>query len=148
LPTFPEPLHKILSPAWKEKQGIRENRVVRVGAVVPYFGQPQQKLEPTSLFIRKNDRHHRVLIQDIQYICAAGSYLEIVTKSETFSLSQNLSQFERRNIIASLVRVHRSYIVNLAWVGSFDARHIYIGDKIIPIGAGYREKLLRGLQCI
>lgn len=73
-------------------------------------------MESSVLFIRKNERHQRIKVQDIQYIHAAGSYLEIVTPQEKFSVSQNLSQFIRKNSIAALVRVHRSYIVNLAWV--------------------------------
>ena len=45
------------------------------------------------LFIRKNDRHQRIRIQDIMYISAAGSYLIITTATEDLSLAQNLSQF-------------------------------------------------------
>jgi two-component system, response regulator PdtaR len=105
-------------------------------------------LEPTVLFVRKNNRYQRIRIPDIQYICAAGSYLEIVTKDRKFSLSQNLSQFVRNNSIPTLMRIHRSYIVNLVWVDSFDSGHVYIEDNIIPIGPGYKEKFLKGLKVL
>lgn len=105
-------------------------------------------MESSVLFIRKNERHQRIKVQDIQYIHAAGSYLEIVTPREKFSVSQNLSQFARKNPIALLVRVHRSYIVNLAWVDSFDNAYVYFGQLQIPIGSTYREKFMERIRCI
>jgi DNA-binding LytR/AlgR family response regulator len=105
-------------------------------------------MESSVLFIRKNERHQRIRIDDIQYILAAGSYLQIVTKREKFSVSQNLSQFARKNSIATLVRVHRSYIVNLAWVDSFDNAYVYFGQLKIPIGSVYREKFMERIRCL
>jgi DNA-binding LytR/AlgR family response regulator len=100
------------------------------------------------LFIRKDNVHQKIRVEDIQYICAAGSYLEIVTAKGKFSIAQNLSQFTKRNPIPTLVRVHRSYIINLAWVDSFDHGHVYAGQHEIPIGDTYREKFMEGIRCI
>ena len=99
------------------------------------------------LFIRKNDRHQRIRVQDIMYISAAGSYLIIKTATEELSLAQNLSQFVRKNPIASLIRVHRSYIVNIDCVDSFDHDFVYIGEQKIPLGDSYREKFMNGVNC-
>jgi DNA-binding LytR/AlgR family response regulator len=73
------------------------------------------------------------------------SYLEIVTPNENFSVSQNLSQFIRKNPISSLVRVHRSYIVNLERVDSFDNEFIYAWQHQIPIGEKFREQFMEGI---
>jgi DNA-binding LytR/AlgR family response regulator len=105
-------------------------------------------MTPSVLFIRKDERHRKIRVQDIQYISAEGSYLEIVTLDEKFSLSQNLSQFIRKNPISSLVRVHRSYIVNLESVDSFDHEYIYAGEHRIPIGEKFREQFMEGIRCI
>ena len=104
-------------------------------------------MAPYTLFILKDERHHKIRVQDIQYISAAGSYLEIVTMDEKFSVSQNLSQFTRKNPIPSLVRVHRSYIVNLESVDSFDNEYIYAGPHQIPIGEKFREQFMEGIRC-
>lgn len=102
----------------------------------------------SSVFIRKNDRHLRLLIQDIQYIEAAGSYLLLVTSKEQFSLSQNLSHFMRKNAIPELVRIHRSYVVNIGKVDSFDNTYAYIGDKRLPIGATYKDDFMKSVHCV
>src|SRR5882672_7334428 len=106
------------------------------------------QITPTSvLFILKDKLYQKISVRDIQYINAAGSYLEIVTLRERYFVSQNLSQFTRKNFISSLVRVHRSYIVNMDLVDTFNHDHIYIGPHQIPIGTVYRERFMEGIRC-
>src|SRR5689334_6138394 len=91
-------------------------------------------------FVRKNARHRKIEVKDIRYIEADGSYLVIVTEKERFSLSQNLTQFLRKHPLPALVRIHRSYIVNVDLVDSFDYDFVYLkGDKV-PIGESFRDK--------
>ena len=104
-------------------------------------------LHPSALFILKDNRYQKIRVRDIQYISAAGSYLEIVTPHEKYFVSQNLSQFSRRNPISSLIRVHRSYMVNMDWVESFDHDHLFAGSHQIPIGATYRQRFMAGIRC-
>lgn len=98
------------------------------------------------LFIRKNDRYVKVKIEEIQFIEAAGSYLKLVTSQEEFSLSQNLSQFERRNTLPGMFRIHRSFIVNFELIDSFDNSFVYMGHYKIPIGAKFKEKFFNTIQ--
>lgn len=100
------------------------------------------------LFVRKNGRFVKIQIDDIQYAEAAGSYLKLVTKNEEFPLSQNLSQFIRKNPHTKLLRVHRSYLVNPNRIDSFDQSHIFIGSHELPIGASYRSQFLKTIHCI
>lgn len=98
------------------------------------------------LFVRRNDRHVKIKINDIQFIEADGSYLKIITKSDQFSLALNLSQFERKNLMRSLIRIHRSYIVNFDLIDSFDNNYVYIGEASIPIGLTYRNKFMKSVN--
>lgn len=102
---------------------------------------------PTVLFIRNSDRHQKIRVCDILYIKAEGSYLKILTSNDHFSLAQNLSQFIRKNTILSLMRVHRSYIVNLDCIDSFDHEYIYVGQHQIPIGGKFREQFMVRIRC-
>jgi len=99
-------------------------------------------------FIRKNDRYVKIKIEEIQFIEAAGSYLKLVTFQEEFSLSLNLSQFERRNTLPGLVRIHRSFIVNCECIDSFDSAFVYIHRYKVPIGAKFRERFLKAIRCV
>lgn len=98
------------------------------------------------LFIKKESKYRKVPVQNILYLNAAGSYLNIITINEEFSLAQNLSQFIRKNEIPSLVRVHRSYLVNVQHIDSFDQTYVYIGTHQIPIGDSYRQEFMEGIR--
>lgn len=101
-----------------------------------------------AVFARIDKRHLKIQLDSILYLEAAGSYLKLVTLKEEFSLSQNLSQFIRRNDIPVLVRIHRSYIINLNKVDSFDNESVYIRKNKIPISNSYREEFLSRVHCL
>lgn len=100
------------------------------------------------IYVRRNDKHLKVSFDEILFLEASGSYLKLVTSKGEFSISQNLSQFMRKNPIPTLVRVHRSYVVNLKYVESFDSRFIYVGLIKIPIGNTHRNKLMSQIHCV
>lgn len=100
------------------------------------------------LFIRKDNRYLKVPVQDILYLHAAGSYSYLVTTTGKFSLSLNLSQFIRKNKVTVLLRVHRSYLVNVQHIDSFDQSYVYLGSTQIPIGEKYRHALKNGIKLI
>jgi len=107
----------------------------------------EQASSPSVLFVRKKERYQKIRVQDILYICTDGSCLEIITTEERFSVLQDLPSFVRQNPISALVQVHCSYIVNLAWVDSFDRGHIYVEHHQIPLGNEYRQKFIESIRC-
>ncbi|MBN2812459.1 MAG: LytTR family transcriptional regulator, partial [Bacteroidales bacterium] len=46
------------------------------------------------------------------------------------------------------IRVHKSWVVNLARVESVERNRIKIGDRLIPIGETYRDAFLRRIGLI
>lgn len=100
------------------------------------------------VFIRINRKHLKIAIDDILYLKAAGSYLRLITLKDKYSLSQNLSQFMRKNNMPAMIRVHRSYVVNISKVHSFDKKNAYIGKRKIPIGGNFKEKFMSQIHCL
>ncbi|MFZ1809359.1 MAG: LytTR family DNA-binding domain-containing protein [Cyclobacteriaceae bacterium] len=101
-----------------------------------------------AVYIKIDNRHLKIPLDSILYLEAAGSYLKMITLKEEFSLSQNLSQFIRRNEIPVLIRIHRSYIINLNKIDSFDKESVYIRKNKIPISSSYREEFLSRIHCL
>lgn len=100
------------------------------------------------VYVRSKDKYLRTSVKDILYLEAAGSYLKLVTEHMEYSLSQNLSQFLRKNPIPELQRVHRSFVVNLHKVDSFDTQFLYIGKYKIPIGNNHRSDFMAKIHCL
>ena len=67
-----------------------------------------------------NGRFKKVRCEDILFAEASGSYTNIQTPEQRFTVAQNLSQFERKADLLNLIRIHRSYVVNINKVDSFE----------------------------
>lgn len=106
------------------------------------------RMASNILFIKDNSRYVRVAVQDVLFLNAAGSYSHLVTSTGEFSLSQNLRQFKRKNHLPNLIRVHRSFLVNIHQIDSFDHAFVYLGTHKIPIGESYRQALMEEIRCI
>ena len=101
-----------------------------------------------SIFLRKNGEYEKVLIGDILWIKASGASLEIVSKSGSkYVLSLNLSQFLAGYPHPDLVRVQRSYIVNVEHIQKVRGRQLIIDGMAIPYSDAYVSDIDK-LLCI
>lgn len=100
------------------------------------------------LFIRTNGKYKKVCCEDMLFIEAAGSYVHIQTKNERFTLSQNLSHFQKSTPLPNLARIHRSYMVNIDRVDSFEESFVYIKDHKLPLSENYRAEFLSKVRCL
>ncbi len=101
-----------------------------------------------SVYVKCNDQHIRVPTDEILFLEAAGSYLKLVTPKGEYFLAQNLSQFMRKNSIPALLRVHRSYVVNIGCVESFDSQFVYVGMNQIPLSHSHRTEFMSRIRCL
>jgi DNA-binding LytR/AlgR family response regulator len=101
-----------------------------------------------SLFIRAGGKYKKIKEGDIFFVEAAGSYVHIQTASDRFTLAQNLSQFQRKASLANLVRIHRSYIVNIEQVDSFEESHVYVHTHKLPLSENHRAQFLAQLRML
>jgi two-component system LytT family response regulator len=93
-----------------------------------------------------------VLTEEIDWISAAGHYLELHAGRETHLIRERLSQIEQRLDPETFVRIHRSIIVNLARIKSLHP--LFNGDHLIILQNGqqlnlsrtYHEKLMQLLS--
>ncbi|MCX2478946.1 LytTR family DNA-binding domain-containing protein [Pedobacter sp. MC2016-15] len=98
---------------------------------------------PEHLFIKDGYEQVKVIISDILYIEAAGNYTLIHLNNNT-SLSTRMPIGDMQLLLPArrFVRTHRAYIVAKSAVSKFDRNQVWIGDKIIPVGATYAQSLL------
>lgn len=89
-----------------------------------------------------------VLAEDIDFIKAAGNYLELRVGKELYLIRERVHQFEQKLDPEQFVRIHRSTIVNINRVKTlhpmFNGDHVVIlrdGTKL-NMSRTYHEKLL------
>lgn len=93
------------------------------------------------LFVKVDKKFVKLNCVDIIYIEAVKNYIRIVTVEKIYLLLLNIHQIEKVLTKNQFCRVHRSYIVSIDRVMSFDADFVYLKDKKIPISRHYRNAL-------
>ena len=101
----------------------------------------EEKKSVDSIFVKDGDYHMKVPISEILYIEADGSYCNVFTNDGKFTLSFNLNHFQNEVGSPDLMRVHRSYLINVNQVSGFDKSSILIGKKIIPVSNSHKDQV-------
>jgi len=100
-------------------------------------------------FVKDKNKYVRVEIADIVLVEALSYNVKIITDDYSVVLTANLSSFSKQVENKSLVRVHRSHIININKLVSFDAGRAFLryknGLKEVSIGGTYREAFQKTL---
>ncbi len=100
------------------------------------------------IFVRDHDKMIKVLIQDILYLEADRNYCRIFTQAKTYLLVGTLKKIEDKLPAKYFMRVHRSYIVNLAHIDEVAISYVTIAGKVIPTNKEAKADLLTRLQTL
>jgi two-component system LytT family response regulator len=99
------------------------------------------------LLIRDGARVHVVATSDIDVIEAQDDYIDISAGGRHWLKHQSLAELEAQLDPASFVRVHRSYIVNLAWLTRIEAAGkdsqvcVMADGRKVPVSRSGQQKL-------
>ncbi|AXT21064.1 response regulator [Flavobacteriaceae bacterium AU392] len=101
---------------------------------------------PNHIFISINKKQIKVILKDIYYIESLRDYLKIHIKDKTHVVKEKISDFIETLPNDQFLRLHRSYIVNIAHVTAFTQQDVEIDTIEIPIGGKYKEHVLSILK--
>ena len=102
----------------------------------------------TSITVRSDYRQVRIDHDDIAYIEGLKDYVKIYTLSRPRPVITQMSLKAIQHTLPStaFMRVHRSYIIALRQVQSFDRSHALLRDTSIPIGDTYRAEFIAQMR--
>ncbi len=100
------------------------------------------------IFVRSHDKMVKVFLNDILYIEAERNYCKIHCKDKEHLLVITLKDLEEKLTDNILLRIHRSFIVNLSHIDEIAASHVVIAKKAIPISVDLKKHLLQHIQKI
>ena len=109
--------------------------------------QPENKKETVKYLNIKADRKtYKIDISLIQYIESLKDYVKIVCTDESIVAHESLSNLEAFLNEYGFIRIHRSFIVAIDKIKSFDAESIFLENKELPISRTYKKSVLGFLE--
>lgn len=98
------------------------------------------------IFVRSHDKMVKVCINDILYIEAERNYCKIHCKDKEHLLVTTLKYLDEKLPSSILLRIHRSFIVNISHIDEIATSHVVIARKAIPLSAELKKQLLLHIQ--
>lgn len=98
------------------------------------------------IFVKNNYVFVKIKLPDLLYIEADNNYINVITLDKKFVLRLSLSQLLEKIDYRPLVRIHRSYAVNINAIQSFNDQEVQINKAALPIGRNYKEEFLRNFD--
>lgn len=100
------------------------------------------------IFIKDGRTFRKFLLTDIFWIKGEGSYCEIHTRAEKTVVRNTLKKFQSLLDEKGFMKVHRSYVANLANMTAFGPDGLEFGDQLIPANKEKREEIIRRIRKI
>lgn len=99
------------------------------------FSAAVDRPKSQNVLVIKGNGERLIRWDSVEVICAAGNYIELYCADEKYLLRASMKQLEQDLPTGCFVRIHRSYIVNIAAI-----------DRIITQAAGNGVVVLRNAQ--
>src|SRR3984957_2664740 len=140
----------LLKPISFERFLKAVNKVLQTNLDVPdsRFQLNDKISEPMQsyLYFRVDRKMVKVFIHDILYIEGFSDYVKIITTSKTLITKQLISALEETLPKEIFIRIHRSFIISVNKINSYNADIIIIGKEELPIGRLFKQNVIRKLQ--
>lgn len=99
-----------------------------------------------ELFIKTGTRYQKLKILDLMFVKTEGKYIGLYFKDGKRLLRISLANFLNQAIPIKLIRVHKCFAINTAFITSHRPDEIMIMEHQIPIGKQYKENWLNYLK--
>lgn len=98
------------------------------------------------IFVKSDSRLVRIPYPDLFFVEALADYVIFNTIKGKFIVHHTMKGIEKKLPMSVFSRVHRSFIVNRNKINQIEDFNISIADKMIPIGASYKEQFLNKIN--
>lgn len=111
----------------------------------PAPGPAEVSKPDTTIFIKERNQFTRLEKGDILYVEAYGDYVNIYTKKQKYTIHSTMKGMQQKLDDQRFIRIHRSYIVNVETIESFDENLVFIKNQVLPVGGNYKQQLMQRL---
>ncbi|MEO7983089.1 MAG: LytTR family transcriptional regulator DNA-binding domain-containing protein [Bacteroidota bacterium] len=108
--------------------------------------QPHTFILSDRIFIRHKEKMVKLMIADILYVEAERNYSRIFTTKNEYLLSVTLKKIEEKLPKSLFMRIHRSWLVNLAQVEAVGEDFVMVANREVPVSDDLKGDLLRHMQ--
>jgi len=112
----------------------------------PHSG-PKRSDKVKTIEIKKDKLRFSIPVQNILYVKSEHVYCRIFFLNDQCVLQRvSLEKLLVKLPQEQFLRVHRSFLVNMAYIVKFNSKKMLVGTTVIPIGRTWRSQTLTKLR--
>lgn len=96
----------------------------------------------TGMYIRQGDAFKRIEWKDILYVEGMQNYVKLHFREEVLVIHQTMTSLENLLPGNLFFRIHRSYLINVAYIESVSGNRLFINGSELPVAAPKMKDLL------
>ncbi|TAE09361.1 MAG: DNA-binding response regulator [Bacteroidetes bacterium] len=98
-----------------------------------------KELSDGFLFVKYNYQWNKIFFKDIELIEALDDYIKIYVPGKPMLIHMSMKAVQEKLPSQKFIRVHRSFIVPIDLVTSWNKISINIGNKTVPVSYTYQK---------
>ncbi|WP_333819749.1 LytR/AlgR family response regulator transcription factor [Ohtaekwangia sp.] len=98
------------------------------------------------LYVRADRKMVKIMVEEIRYIESLKDYVRIFLPEKQVITKQTITALEEMLPEHDFMRIHRSFIVALNKIDSYNLNSVFIGKTELPIGPLYKHELAKKLN--
>jgi len=95
------------------------------------------------LLVKAEHKIHRLQIKDIDYIQSMREYVAYYRNGKRLLSLNSLKRLEEQLAPNGFIRIHKSYLVDGSKVQLLEGNTLHVNSEKLPIGASYKEKVIK-----
>jgi len=95
------------------------------------------------LLVKADHKVHRLKLDEILYIRSMREYVAFHTPAGRILSLNSLKNLEETLPPERFIRIHKSFIVAIGKVDTLEGNWVQVGQEKLPVGANFREELVR-----
>jgi DNA-binding LytR/AlgR family response regulator len=103
----------------------------------------EENQPPDYIFIKSGTTLKKIFYTDILFVEALQNYVAIHTKDKKYITYLTFKSIEENLPPADFLKVHKSYIIQLAKVEGIEGNELVIGQHSIPVSRANRESIMQ-----
>ncbi len=96
-----------------------------------------------DIFIKQNYQFVKFSLKEILYLEADNIYTNIITIQKKYVIRQSIGNVHDRLPMKNLIRVHRSFVLNINKIDSFNEYEVVVQGHVIPISRTYKDEFMK-----
>jgi two-component system, LytTR family, response regulator len=99
-------------------------------------------LEEDYIFVKANQKLIKVSYDEIKYVEAFADYVKIYIPERRIVTLQTMKNMEKKLPVDKFCRIHRSFIVGLKHISSYNTSEVEVEGNKLPIGKNFKEQFM------